>query len=88
MKIDKAATTGKKKNQFHHSNNVPYPPNFFTLTFYVNHALSLKARDMQRNYITCSEASHYWAVMRPTCSATNKVFFFATILDYKEHSLT
>jgi hypothetical protein len=77
----------KKKPQSHQSDNVPYPPNFCTLTSYINQTLSLKALDMQKNFRTCSESSHYWVVMKPTCSTTNKVIFFAIILDCKKRSL-
>ncbi len=63
-------------------------PILLTSILCVNHTLSLKARDMQKNCRTYSEASHCQAVMRPTCSTTNKVVFFATILDCKKHNLT
>jgi poly(3-hydroxyalkanoate) synthetase len=63
-------------------------PILLTSSLCVNHTLSLKAQDMQKNYRTCSEASHYLAMMRPTCLAANKVVFFAKILDSKEHNLT
>jgi hypothetical protein len=75
MKIDKVVATGIKKTKFNQSNNVPYPRNFCILTSYINHTLSLKVWDMQKNYKTCSEASHCGVVMRPTCSATNKIVF-------------
>ncbi len=88
VKIDKATATGRKKIQTHQNSNVPYRFKFCTETSYVNHTLSLKARDMQRNCRTYSGASHYLVMKRPTCSATNKVIFFATILDRKKWSLT
>jgi len=50
---------------------------FALLTSDVNRTLSLKARDMQKNCRTCSEASHHWAMMRPTCFETSA---FITLL--------
>jgi hypothetical protein len=56
MNIDKTVAIGmKKKPNFI---KVVMFPILLTSALCVNHTLSLKAQDMQRNCRTCSETSH------------------------------